>query len=96
MIEDIPDDDDGADPEDLAEQEEAGERAYEMTFDPPDDDAEYATSSLCGGFLHALDQRRVGLLALLANVGDLGTARVAVLPEAAPVGLFLRRRVQAR
>jgi uncharacterized protein YcbX len=25
----------------LAEQEEAGERSYEMTFDPPDDDAEY-------------------------------------------------------
>lgn len=25
----------------LAAQEEAGERAYEMTFDPPDDDAEY-------------------------------------------------------
>ncbi|HWJ62435.1 MAG TPA: MOSC domain-containing protein [Acidimicrobiales bacterium] len=25
----------------LAEEEEAGERSYEMTFDPPDDDAEY-------------------------------------------------------
>src|SRR5690242_8295752 len=74
----------------------ARHRAVHHLVDHPDYDAQNAATSWRGGLPDALDEVLVRLQTLLADVCDLSTARVAVFPEAPPVRLFLRCRVQAR